>query len=154
MVLLSTQNLCLNSFIRKYSKFHAKNCMFPKYLDIHTSYYMHSEILTCPKSNCKLYKRTLKTHHHIFALFLQTVYAIVKLLPGFNVQPKIGMNQSLIWLHYHVTLLMTSHGYIQHPAPFCTVKWSFLIISMFKLCRVWYYITKRVYRLYLIKSNW
>ena len=37
-----------------------------------------------------------KTHQHIFALFLQTVYAIEKLLAGFNVQPRIGMNQSLI----------------------------------------------------------
>ena len=35
-------------------------------------------------------------HHHIFALFLQTVHAIEKLLAGFNVQPRIGMNQSLI----------------------------------------------------------
>ena len=34
--------------------------------------------------------------HHIFALFLQTVYAIEKLLAGFNVQTRIGMNQSLI----------------------------------------------------------
>ena len=32
----------------------------------------------------------------IFTLFLQAVYAIVKLLVGFNVQPRIGMNQSLI----------------------------------------------------------
>ena len=31
-----------------------------------------------------------------FALFLQTVYAIEKLLVGFNVQPRNGMNQSLI----------------------------------------------------------
>ena len=31
-----------------------------------------------------------------FALFLQTVYTIEKLLAGFNVQPRIGMNQSLI----------------------------------------------------------
>ena len=30
------------------------------------------------------------------ALFLQNVYAIEKLLLGFNVQPKIGMNESLI----------------------------------------------------------
>ena len=29
-------------------------------------------------------------------LFLQTVYAIEKLLAGFNVQPRIGMNQSLV----------------------------------------------------------
>ena len=43
-----------------------------------------------------IYLRTLKTHHHIFAFFLQTVYAIEKLLAGFNVQPRIGMNQSLI----------------------------------------------------------
>ena len=27
-----------------------------------------------------------------FALFLQTVYAIEKLLAGFNVQPRIGMD--------------------------------------------------------------
>ena len=32
----------------------------------------------------------------IIAHFLQTVYAIEKLLAGFNVQPRIGMNQSLI----------------------------------------------------------
>ena len=31
-----------------------------------------------------------------FALFLQTVYAIEKLLTGLNMQPRIGMNQSLI----------------------------------------------------------
>ena len=43
-----------------------------------------------------LYLRTLKAHHHIFALFLQTVYAIEKLPAGFNVQPKFGMNQLLI----------------------------------------------------------
>ena len=43
-------------------------------------------------------------HHHIFALFLLTVYAIEKLLAGFNVQPRIGMNQSLIWLHYLAAL--------------------------------------------------
>ena len=57
-----------------------------------------------------------------FALFLQTVYAYEKLLADFNVQPRIGMNQSLKWLHYHAPLLMTSHGYIQHPAHFCTVE--------------------------------
>ena len=28
-----------------------------------------------------------------------------KLVAGFNVQPRIGMKQSLIWLHYHATLL-------------------------------------------------
>ena len=49
----------------------------------------------------------LKTHHHIFALFLQTVYAIEKLLACFNVQPRTGMNQSI-----NATLLMTSHWYI------------------------------------------
>ena len=43
-----------------------------------------------------IYYRTLKTHRHIFALFLQTVYAIEKLLTGFYVQPRIGINQSLI----------------------------------------------------------
>ena len=45
------------------------------------------EIISC---------RTMKTNHHIFALFLQTVYAIENLLAGFNVQPRIGMKQSLI----------------------------------------------------------
>ena len=98
--------------------------------------------------------RTLKTHHHIFSLFLQTVYAIEKLLAGLNVRPRTGLNQSIIWLHYHATLLMTSHGYIQHPAPFCTVKWSFLIIFMYKLWHVWYHITKRANLLFLIKGNW
>ena len=48
-------------------------------------------------------------------LFMRTVYAIEKLLTGFNVEPRIGMNQSLIWLYYHATLLMTSHWHIQHP---------------------------------------
>ena len=67
-------------------------------------------------------------HHHIFAHFLHTIYAIEKLIAGLNVQPRIDMDQLLIWLHYHVTLLMMSHGYIQHPAPFCTVIRSFLII--------------------------
>ena len=31
-----------------------------------------------------------------FAIFLQTVYSIEKFLTGFNVQPRIGMDQSLI----------------------------------------------------------
>ena len=53
-----------------------------------------------------IYKRTLKTHHRIFALFLQTLYAIEKLLEVLMC----------------ATLLMTSHGYIQHPTYFCTVK--------------------------------
>ena len=35
-------------------------------------------------------------HHHVFALFLQTIYVIEKLLAGFNDQPRIGMNQTLI----------------------------------------------------------
>ena len=35
-----------------------------------------------------------------FCIFLQTVYASEKLLAGLNVQPRIGMKQSLIWLHY------------------------------------------------------
>ena len=32
-------------------------------------------------------------HHHNFALFSQTAYVIETLLAGFNVQPRIGMNQ-------------------------------------------------------------
>ena len=35
-----------------------------------------------------------KTHHHIFALFLQTLNAIEKLFAGFNMQPRIDMKQS------------------------------------------------------------
>ena len=31
-----------------------------------------------------------------FVLFLHTVYVIEKLYAGFNVQPRIGLNQSLI----------------------------------------------------------
>ena len=72
-----------------------------------------------------VYLTTLKMHHYIFALFLQTLFAIEKLLAGFSVQPRIGMNQWLIRLHYHATLLLSSHGYIQQPAPFCTVNGSF-----------------------------
>ena len=34
------------------------------------------------------------THHNNFAIFSQTVNAIEKLLAAFNVQLKIGMNQS------------------------------------------------------------
>ena len=89
-----------------------------------------------------------------FCTFLANRICDWKLLADFNLQPKIGMNQSVIWLHYHATLLMTSHGYIQHPAPFCTVSWSFLIIFVFKLWCVWYHISNWVYRLVLIKSNW
>ena len=32
----------------------------------------------------------------LIALFLQTVFAIEKLLAGFNVQPRIGVNQSVV----------------------------------------------------------
>ena len=67
-------------------------------------------------------------HHHIFAFFLQTVYAIDKLRSGFNVQPRIGMNQSLVWLHFNE---------------------SFLII----LCLYDTITSNAVYRLVLIKSN-
>ena len=42
------------------------------------------------------YLEDFETHYHIFAFFLQTVHAIEKLLAGLNVQPSIGMNQSLI----------------------------------------------------------
>ena len=53
-------------------------------------------IKTLMNADQNIYQRTLKTHHHIFALFLQTVYAIEKLLAGFNAQPRTGMNQTLI----------------------------------------------------------
>ena len=99
---------------------------------------------------CNTYTRGLWKRITIFLHFSCNE----KLLAGFNVQPRIGMNQSLISQHYHATLLMTSHGYIQHPAPFCTNKWNFLFIFMFKLWRIWCHATKRVYRLFLIKSNW
>ena len=35
-------------------------------------------------------------HHYIFALFLQTVYAIGNLLAGLNVQYRMCKDQSLI----------------------------------------------------------
>ena len=45
-------------------------------------------------------------------------------------QPRIGMNQSLIWLHYHPTLLMTSHLYIQHlSAQLSEVLWLCLCLN-------------------------
>ena len=39
---------------------------------------------------------TLKMDHHMFTLFLQTVHAIEKFRAGFDMQPRIGMNQWLI----------------------------------------------------------
>ena len=50
-------------------------------------------------AHLSLYIRTrglLKRITIFFALFLQTVYAIEKLLADFKVQPRIGINQSLI----------------------------------------------------------
>ena len=47
---------------------------------------------TCLSIVCfleNIYYRTLKTHHHIFALFFQTVYAIEKLLAGFMCIPEL-----------------------------------------------------------------
>ena len=51
-----------------------------------------------------IYKRTLKTHHRISALFLQTLYAIEKLLGGFNVRDAVDdvtwvLTTSNIFLH-------------------------------------------------------
>ena len=43
-----------------------------------------------------IYKRPLKTHHRIFALFLQTLYAIEKLLGGFNVRDAVD---DVTWVH-------------------------------------------------------
>ena len=63
----------------------------------------------------------------------------------FNLQSRIGMNQLLIWLHYHATLLMTSHGYIQHPAPFCTISWSFFDDFCVETVACMYHISNRVY---------
>ena len=37
-----------------------------------------------------------ETQHHNFAILSQTVNAIEKVLAAFNVQLKIGMNQSLV----------------------------------------------------------
>ena len=65
---------------------------------------------------------TLKAHHHNIAIFSQTVNEIEKLLAALNVQLNIGMNQSLIRLYHNATLLVTSHGSIQHPMIFCKVQ--------------------------------
>ena len=40
--------------------------------------------------------KDFENDHHIFAIFVQAVYAIEKLLANFNVQTRIGMNQALI----------------------------------------------------------
>ena len=80
-------------------------------------------------NHCAIYTRELLK---LIILFLHFSYATEKSLAGFNVQPRIGINQSLIWLHYNATLLMTSHGYIQHAAPFCKVSrgfWLFLCLN-------------------------
>ena len=55
-------------------------------------------------------------------MFSQTLNAIENLLAVFNVQPKIGMKKSLICLYHNVTLLVTSHGSIQHTVLFCKVQ--------------------------------
>ena len=73
----------------------------------------------------------------IFLFFSQTVYSIVMLYAGLNVQLKIGINQSLIWLHHNPMLLMTSHGYIKHTAPFCKVNWFVLLFHIYTvMCMV------------------
>ena len=76
---------------------------------------------------------TLKTHHHNFAFFLQTVHvnAIEKLIATLNVQPKIGTNQSLIRVYHYATLLVTSHGSILHPVLLCKVQLMLFVISIY-----------------------
>ena len=61
------------------------------------------------------------------------VNAIEELLAAFNVQLKIGMNQSLIELYHTVTLLVTSHGSIQHPVLYCKVYLMLLGYFLFTL---------------------
>ena len=56
------------------------------------------------------------------------VNEIEKLRAAVNMQLTIGMNQLLIQLYHNVTLLVTSHGSIQHPVLFCIVNWCFWII--------------------------
>ena len=54
-------------------------------------------------------------HHQNFALFSQTVYAVEKWITGFNMQVKIGINQTLIWLHHKdVKWVYTASSSILH----------------------------------------
>ena len=81
--------------------------------------------------------QTLKTHYHNSAIFSQTLNAIEKLYEALNVQLKIGINQSLIWLYHNVTLLEMSNGSIRHPVLFCKVSWCLLVIFFCLHCS-WY----------------
>ena len=71
-------------------------------------------------------------HHHIFAFFLQTVYAIEKLVAKFD------------WYESVVNLTALSRDaaddvtwYIQHPVPFCAVSLCFLTIFLCLNCGVY-----------------
>ena len=64
-------------FLRLYSRFNSIWLVL---------FVISTESSCCRITLVFLYWRTLKTHHHIFALILQTVYVIEKLLAGFNVQ--------------------------------------------------------------------
>ena len=77
-------------------------------------------------------------------LFLQTVYAIEKLLAGLNVISRISMN-----LYYNAKLLMSSHGYIQHPASVKAFGY-FLCLNHGMYDTI---TSNTVYILFLIKSN-
>ena len=72
------------------------NVMCLAFIRFNTLTYIKLSFLIQYIYNTIIYERTLKTHHQVFALFLQTVYEIEKLLAGFNVQPRICMNQSFI----------------------------------------------------------
>ena len=64
-------------------------------------------------------------HHHIFALFLQIVYAIEKLLAGFIVQPRIDMMTALSWdasddvLWVHTASSIFLHSQLKLLIIFC-----------------------------------
>ena len=61
-----------------------------------------------------------------------------------------SQNLLLIWLYHNVTLLLTSHGIIQHPVLFCKVK--LMIFGYFYLrCSVYDTIISNA--VYLLFSN-
>ena len=93
-------------------------------------------------------------HHNIFALFFQKVYAIEMLLAGFNVQLRIGMNQSLI------VLRLTRRCWWRHMGTYSIQHLSAQLVKFFGLflclnCGVYDTISATEFiDFFLIKSNW
>ena len=69
-----------------------------------------------------IYKRTLKTHHHIFALILRAVYVTEKLLAGLKYATQ-DWYESVVNLTALTRDAADDVTWVhKHPAPFCLVS--------------------------------